>query len=870
MATARVRFSTSPGWEILRARPGRAGVRAAAEDPFVARALATKRLTLAETARVRPRRGAPAGAGRLAATVAAGGNDGFVFVARHPSGALTFHRTLSIAGGAHVFEVPLPAPARRGAAGAVALFLLRAAGTFARAALPLLARAWERRRFAAAEVPLGLVSLSRAGSTLLATRVRGPLPAAPARSLLFLHGTFSHAAAAFADLARAPAAFDALAAAYGGRVFAFNHLTVGRSPEDNAKDLRPLLAGADVDAVTHSRGGLLLRALVAAKGAPAVGRAFLVAAPNEGTPLAAPARWDELAAWLANLGEALPSGSLAFGLDFAAEALVWIARRAGGALPGVAAMDPAGAFLADLNARPAGATTYGAAVARFTPGGSLGRRLLDAGAEAIFRMPNDLVVPTEGGVRLGTRTIDPRRVVRFESDVHHLNLFAQKRTQEGLKNFLEGEDVGGVAGAREKLRSERRPRGRGGAAGSRRAPRHDGRVPKPYSPSKKSSPRAARSVAPPARSAQKSPSSSSRFDLLLVDGEPPRLVASWAGARVVEPFETKGGTGGERMRKIIALHERVLRALDGRGGGPLPARAELTAYGAVLFEALFPGEVRRLWDAARASSRRPLELVFTPGLGWIADKPWEFAWDPAHRRFLSDDAVLVRNVFGAIPPDAPAPARGPLRVLVAVAQPRDATPVSARQEAAAIRSAFAPLVKSGHAVLDVLPAATPAGLHRRLAAARVDVLHFVGHGAWDEKEGTGALLLVDGRGRSTWVETDRLQRLLCGRGLRLVVLNACETGRGSRTDFLRGVAPALLAGGIPAVVANQYKVLDASATAFARHLMWALARGHTLGVAAREARVAVALARSSEPMDWAVPVLYARDTSLVLCRPARR
>ncbi|MGA7992974.1 MAG: CHAT domain-containing protein, partial [Thermoanaerobaculia bacterium] len=191
-------------------------------------------------------------------------------------------------------------------------------------------------------------------------------------------------------------------------------------------------------------------------------------------------------------------------------------------------------------------------------------------------------------------------------------------------------------------------------------------------------------------------------------------------------------------------------------------------------------------------------------------------------------------------------------------------------EAAAIRSAFAPLVKSGHAVLDVLPAATPAGLHRRLAAARVDVLHFVGHGAWDEKEGTGALLLVDGRGRSTWVETDRLQRLLCGRGLRLVVLNACETGRGSRTDFLRGVAPALLAGGIPAVVANQYKVLDASATAFARHLMWALARGHTLGVAAREARVAVALARSSEPMDWAVPVLYARDTSLVLCRPARR
>ena len=187
-----------------------------------------------------------------------------------------------------------------------------------------------------------------------------------------------------------------------------------------------------------------------------------------------------------------------------------------------------------------------------------------------------------------------------------------------------------------------------------------------------------------------------------------------------------------------------------------------------------------------------------------------------------------------------------------------------------MRAAFASLVKAGLAEVDVLAAATPSGLHRRLAASRVDVLHFVGHGAWDEKERTGALLLVDGRGRSTWIETDRLRRLLCGRGLRLVVLNACETGRGGRNDFLRGVAPALLAGGIPAVVANQYKVLDTSATAFARHLMWALARGHALGDAAREARVAVSVARSAEPMDWAVPVLYARDTALVLCRPARR
>jgi hypothetical protein len=421
--------------------------------------------------------------------------------------------------------------------------------------------------------------------------------------------------------------------------------------------------------------------------------------------------------------------------------------------------------------------------------------------------------------------------------VHHLNLFAQKETREGLKVFLEGKEGDGSAGARVE---RRRRRGAG----------------QPHDPSKH------------ARSA----SSPRRFELVLIGGKggtPAHLLASFGGARVVEPFETKGGAAGERMRVIIAMHERVLAALDGGGSEPLPAAAELREYGTVLFETLFPGAVRRLWDEARTAAKGALEVVFTPGLDWIADKPWELAWDSSRRRFLADDAVLVRGVFGAPPSTAPSPGRGPLHVLVALAEPRDAAPVAARQEAAAIRAALQPLLKAGLVRLEVLASTSPAGLHRRLSAGRVDVLHFVGHGAFDEKEKTGSLFFVDARGRSLAVDTDRVLRLLTGRALKLVVLNACETGRGGRTDFLRGVAPALLVGGIPAVLANQYKVLDASATAFARHLYWALAKGHSLGVAAREARVAVSYAKGAEPMDWAVPVLYARDTSLVFSRPAR-
>jgi len=60
-------------------------------------------------------------------------------------------------------------------------------------------------------------------------------------------------------------------------------------------------------------------------------------------------------------------------------------------------------------------------------------------------------------------------------------------------------------------------------------------------------------------------------------------------------------------------------------------------------------------------------------------------------------------------------------------------------------------------------------------------------------------------------------------------------------------------------VANQYSVLDVSATAFARHFYWALGQGQTLGDAAREARVAVNYSISGEAIDWAVPVVFARN-----------
>jgi hypothetical protein len=341
-----------------------------------------------------------------------------------------------------------------------------------------------------------------------------------------------------------------------------------------------------------------------------------------------------------------------------------------------------------------------------------------------------------------------------------------------------------------------------------------------------------------------------------------QVLAAFRNARVVASFPTRGGEAGARWQRIIRAHERTLAVLEGRArDGAAPSGRELRELGRDLFEALLPGDVRRLYDTARALGKgRPLDVVFTSMLDWVADKPWELAFDPSRREYLATTSVnLVRNAFTAVPADGPGRGRGRLRILAVVSQPQGAAPLDAKTETADLRKAFAGLVKDGRAHVEVLAHATASRLQRRLAAGGVDVLHFVGHGGFDEKEREGSLLLEDERGRPRPLGTDALRQVVCGRGLRLVFLNACETGRGGRVEWNRGVAPALVAAGVPAVVANQYPVEDAAATAFARELYAQLAAGSALGDAAREARVAVGRDHGTGSLGWAVPVVFARD-----------
>jgi CHAT domain len=359
-----------------------------------------------------------------------------------------------------------------------------------------------------------------------------------------------------------------------------------------------------------------------------------------------------------------------------------------------------------------------------------------------------------------------------------------------------------------------------------------------------------------------------------VSGSNPKFAqvfATYGGARVTSVMRLRADRGEERTRfgQIIRVHERI-KAYTNRQHGSLPNDDEMIAFGSQLFDTLFQGDVRRLYDEARTRQRNRLDLVLTSMIPWIAEKPWEFAYDHGRQSFLATEEIhFIRNVLTNVPADPIARAEGPLRILVVSAQPVGFGRLSIEQELSVIQRGFQTLVEAGLVEIDSLARATPSMIHRHLTTGRYQVVHFIGHGTYNEEQREGCLIFVNEQGGEYPLGERSVREIFRGRGLSLVFLNSCESGRGGRADFNKGVAQSLVAHGLPSLVANQYSVLDSSATSFAQHFYWSLAQGMSLGQSAREARIAVNYLLHGEPIDWAVPVLYARDPNATLCSPTK-
>ena len=271
----------------------------------------------------------------------------------------------------------------------------------------------------------------------------GELAAARGRRVLLLvHGVFSSTQGAFGELDLQP-----LLERYEGRVFGYDHWTIGRTPQQNAMNLLhrlPFNGGWEVDILCHSRGGLVVRSLLTegmadiARGRAGriskVGKVMFVAAANQGSPLAQP---DEIKHFL-NVAALLASFSGSMALDV----VIGLARMVvslGFDQPSVQALASNSSLITLLNGNGTLLTSDNSYYARanFDYGHST---LEHAGAllsRALIDSANDMIVPY-ANVLLPDAAPAPSHMLSFgtaeqkQNEVWHTEFFQQPAT----RNFI--------------------------------------------------------------------------------------------------------------------------------------------------------------------------------------------------------------------------------------------------------------------------------------------------------------------------------------------------------------------------------------------------------------------------------------------------
>jgi CHAT domain len=297
-------------------------------------------------------------------------------------------------------------------------------------------------------------------------------------------------------------------------------------------------------------------------------------------------------------------------------------------------------------------------------------------------------------------------------------------------------------------------------------------------------------------------------------------------------------------------------------------------FGAALFDALIAGDVRVLVGASRdraTQEGKRLRLVLRIRPPELSRLPWEFLYNTGSDEYLALTMPLLRYPE-VLEPRRPLEVSPPLEILGMVARPSDRDPLEIEEEQQWLQAALVDLERAGQIRLTWIEGQTWRDLQRAMRQGRWHVFHFIGHGGFDRTADEGVIALADDQDGTRLLHAGDLSLLLRDHApLRLVLLNACDTGRAGALDPFSSTAGALVRRGIPAVVAMQYEISDRAAIEFTRTFYGALADGFPIDVGVMEARRSVKLAHRSS-LEWAhrccISVRRTRESST--CRPHHR
>ncbi|HVT13181.1 MAG TPA: CHAT domain-containing protein [Fimbriimonadaceae bacterium] len=303
--------------------------------------------------------------------------------------------------------------------------------------------------------------------------------------------------------------------------------------------------------------------------------------------------------------------------------------------------------------------------------------------------------------------------------------------------------------------------------------------------------------------------------------------------------------------RSLALQWRAARSAAGSPGRALESlgvELSRTVFGARILAALQRVASERFALAA------PLRLGILCESALMRELPWEAssahaesAADPLDGPLALHPRVRLFRVGRETGVGLPEPPRN-LRVLVASADPGTGKyrPLAwVPSEFRAISASLARRADSGIALRSLLDV-VPAVLERTLREFRPHIVHFSGHG---EARPTGGVLVLQGATprTETHLHAEEFGSWLASAGVELLVLAACDTAGHSSA-----LGEAIQNAGVPAVLAMQASIQDATLPQFSRTLYGSLMDGAAIDEAVAEARQS----QASNIEAWATPVLY--------------
>jgi tetratricopeptide (TPR) repeat protein len=260
----------------------------------------------------------------------------------------------------------------------------------------------------------------------------------------------------------------------------------------------------------------------------------------------------------------------------------------------------------------------------------------------------------------------------------------------------------------------------------------------------------------------------------------------------------------------------------------------------------------------------------------VLNLPWGTALDPVSGRMLSEvpQVFISKNVSTKEKgPALPGPGGGPLKILVMISSPKDVAlegRLHYEEEERQVLRAFEPLFQAGEVQVDFTDDGSLQALRRKVELNNYHILHFSGHGDFDEEKGEGILLLEDPVSLKSMPANalDFAEALLKpGHTIPLVVLSSCRTAKARFERGAAGITGTLMQKCIPAVVSMGLSIKDRYATFFTAYFYGEVTKKKTTEEAFAEACRFTRELEAKDireahqdlvPLQWLIPHLYLR------------